>query len=79
MNRREFIGTLAAAPLAARTASTQTARRRYEVATRVEIDGATGPVIVWVPLPMLLVDRTPCQTWSGDPERFRYRITAREM
>lgn len=61
MNRREFIGTLAAAPLAARTASTQTARRRYEVTTRVEIDGATGPVI------------------SGDPERFRYRITAREM
>ena len=50
MNRREFFGTLATAPLAARVMGAGLAARTYEVATRIDLRESRNAAVVWVPL-----------------------------
>jgi transglutaminase-like putative cysteine protease len=54
MNRREFLGAMAAAPIAlSGSEARQVSKRTYEVRTHVELTGATGPAKVWVPVPAM--------------------------
>ena len=52
MDRREFLMAMAAAPLAARGQSQEALTRTFEVQTRVELPGARGRTLVWVPVPV---------------------------
>ncbi len=65
MNRREFLGAMAAAPLAARTVAAQPATRRFRITTRVELIDARGPSKAWLPLPLAQTHRAPYQSWDG--------------
>jgi hypothetical protein len=51
MNRREFLGTMAIAPLAARGLQA-VASRTFEVVTRIELEESHDAGIAWVPLPL---------------------------
>src|SRR5262245_10214602 len=62
MHRREFVRTGAAAaalgagmvrPRAARAASADARWRTFEVTSRAEIANPSGPVRVWLPLPLV--------------------------
>ena len=50
MNRREFLGAIAAAPMAL-AAQPPPRQRRFEITTRLEFPGAKGKIVAWVPLP----------------------------
>ena len=56
MNRREFLGAMAAAPLAARElGAQQLTKRTYEIKTSIELVGVSGPARAWVPLSWMRV------------------------
>ena len=63
MNRREFLGTLAAAPLAM-GAQSLTGKRTFEITTRIELPGARGRTAAWVPLPLSRPRDVPYQEIS---------------
>ena len=63
MNRREFLGTLAAAPLSM-SAQSLTGKRTFDITTRVELAGARGRTVAWVPLPVSPARRVPYQEIS---------------
>src|SRR5688500_13028352 len=63
MNRREFLGTLAAAPLAV-GAQTLTGKRTFDVTTRIELPGARGRTVAWIPLPLSRTTPVPYQETS---------------
>ena len=50
MNRREFLGAMAAAPVAMRGLSTHAVTRTYEITTRIELEESHDAGIAWVPL-----------------------------
>jgi transglutaminase-like putative cysteine protease len=52
MNRREFLGALAAAPFAA-GAQPPAGKRTFEITTRLEFPGIHGRIAAWIPLPYL--------------------------
>jgi transglutaminase-like putative cysteine protease len=53
MKRREFLGALAAAPIAMRSMTENTgASRTYEIVTRIALDESHDAAIAWVPLPL---------------------------
>ncbi|MEY4093706.1 MAG: hypothetical protein RLZZ53_905 [Acidobacteriota bacterium] len=62
MNRREFLGTMAAAPIVLHGAR-ENATRTYEVTTRIELEETHDGALVWVPLP--LARRSPFQVDRG--------------
>jgi hypothetical protein len=72
MNRREFLGAMAAAPLAIGTQPPSQVRRTFEITTRLELPEEHDAAIAWVPLP--LGRPAPYQI-----NRFKYTITAREV
>ncbi|HEX6214717.1 MAG TPA: hypothetical protein VFZ38_07865, partial [Vicinamibacterales bacterium] len=51
MNRREFLGTMAAAPLAMH-AQMLTGKRTFEITTRVDLPATHGRAMVWIPMPL---------------------------
>ncbi|HEX7280934.1 MAG TPA: transglutaminase domain-containing protein [Vicinamibacterales bacterium] len=61
MDRREFLASLAAAPLAIRE-QTLTGRRTFEITTRLEFPGARGRIVAWVPMPLATTRSGPYQT-----------------
>src|SRR5688572_9598900 len=63
MNRREFLGTMAAAPLAM-PAQALTGKRTFEITTRIELPGARGRTVAWIPLPLSRTRRVPYQETS---------------
>jgi transglutaminase-like putative cysteine protease len=63
MNRREFLGAMAAAPIAVRGLSYGSAPRTFEVTTRIELDESHDGGMAWVPLP--LTRTTPYQIDRG--------------
>jgi transglutaminase-like putative cysteine protease len=50
MNRREFLGAVAAAPLVLRGVPARSASRRFEVTTKIELEESHDGCIAWVPL-----------------------------
>lgn len=50
MDRREFLGTMAAAPLAMGGMNARLATRAYEITTRIELEESHDAAIAWVPL-----------------------------
>jgi hypothetical protein len=77
MHRREFLGTLTAAPLAIH-AQSLTGKRTFEITTRLELPGARGRTVAWIPLPLSRTRRVPYQEVSNgiarlDPRRSRRR------
>jgi len=65
MDRREFLGAMAAAPLAMRSQPAEPLRRTFEIITRVDLDGARGRTIAWIPLPLGRWHRAPYQDSSS--------------
>jgi transglutaminase-like putative cysteine protease len=63
MNRREFLGAMAVAPIAVRGLSNGLASRTFEVTTRIELDESHDGGMAWVPLP--LTRTTPYQIDRG--------------
>jgi transglutaminase-like putative cysteine protease len=63
MNRREFLGAMAVAPIAVRGLSSGLATRTFEVTTRIELDESHDGGMAWVPLP--LTRTTPYQIDRG--------------
>ena len=51
MNRREFLGTMAVAPMAIRGASAA-ASRTFEITTKIELDESHDAGLAWIPLPL---------------------------
>src|SRR4051812_16394161 len=51
MNRREFIGTVAVAPLAIRGVRAA-ASRTFEITTKIELDESHDAGVAWIPLPL---------------------------
>jgi transglutaminase-like putative cysteine protease len=49
-SRREFLGTMAAAPLALRRREMGSVSRTFEIATRIELDESHDAGIAWLPL-----------------------------
>jgi len=62
MNRREFLGTMAAAPLVLRGAQAA-ASRTFEVTTKIELDETHDAATVWIPVALPLP--TPYQINHG--------------
>jgi len=52
MDRREFLGAMAAAPIALRGISERSATRSYEIITRIELDESHAGGVAWIPLPL---------------------------
>jgi transglutaminase-like putative cysteine protease len=61
MNRREFLAAMATAPLAMRTQLPAGGRQTFEITTRIELPGAHGRTLAWIPLPLR---RVPYQSWK---------------
>jgi hypothetical protein len=76
MNRREFLGTLAAAPLAI-GAQSLTGTRIFDIMTRIELPGATGKSLPFLMYPQAEVEGV--RRDSLDPASFKYTITARQV
>ena len=64
MHRREFLGTMAAAPLAI-GAQSLTGKRTFEITTRIELPEARGRTVAWIPLPLPRTRRVPYQEISN--------------
>jgi transglutaminase-like putative cysteine protease len=62
MNRREFLGAMAAAPLAAR-GMRAVAPRTYEIVTKIDLEETHDAAMVWIPMP--LTRNTPYQIDRG--------------
>lgn len=76
-SRREFLGTLAAAPIAAHGMRTFAATRTYEISTRIDLAPSSDAATAWVPLALgrltpYQVDRG--QTISGNAARTRVEV-----
>jgi hypothetical protein len=54
MNRREFLGSMAAAPIILRGVAARSASRTFEVTTKIELEESHDGAIAWVPLPFLM-------------------------
>ena len=65
MDRREFLGALAAAPLAFGSQPASPRRRRFEIATRVDLIDAKARSLAWLPLPLGSYRRVPYQEWTN--------------
>ena len=53
MNRREFLGAMAAAPIAIRgVAARGTASRTFEITTKISLEESHDAGVAWVPLPL---------------------------
>ncbi len=52
MNRREFLGAMAVAPLAIGTQPANPVRRTFEITTRIELPEEHDAALAWVPLPL---------------------------
>ena len=53
MNRREFLGAVAAAPIAIRgVAARSTASRTFEITTKISLEESHDAGVAWVPLPL---------------------------
>ena len=73
MNRREFLGAMAVAPIAVRGLHA-VASRTFEIVTRIDLEESHDAGIAWVPLP--LTRRSPFQidrghTVSGNADKTR--------
>jgi hypothetical protein len=80
MRRREFLGTLAVAPLLMRNEVARGAVRTYEVTTRIELDESHDAGIAWIPLALgrtapYQVDRG--HTVSGNADKTRVETLPR--
>jgi transglutaminase-like putative cysteine protease len=74
MNRREFLGAMAVAPLAIGARPVSAVWRRFEITTRIELPEEHDAAIAWVPLPLgraapYQIDRG--HTLGGNAERSR--------
>jgi transglutaminase-like putative cysteine protease len=65
MDRREFLGALAAAPLAFGSQPAPPLRRTFEITTRVELLDASERTLVWLPMPLSRSRQAPYQDWNG--------------
>ncbi len=65
MDRREFLGALAVAPLSMWLQPGQLPRRTFEITTRVDLIGASGKTLAWIPLPLGSYRRAPYQDWTN--------------
>jgi transglutaminase-like putative cysteine protease len=63
MNRREFLGAVAAAPIALHGTRMSSATRTYEVITKIELEETHDAAFAWVPL--ALARRSPFQIDRG--------------
>src|SRR5436190_8346151 len=77
MNRREFLGVMAATPMAMRGMDGSTATRSYEITTRIELDESHDAGIAWLPLALgrtapYQVDRG--HTVAGNADKTRVEI-----
>ena len=52
MNRREFLGAMAVAPLAIRGVQRASASRTFEITTKIELEESHDAGVAWVPLPL---------------------------
>ena len=52
MNRREFLGAMAAAPIAMRGLRASSASRTFEITTKIELEESHDAAMAWVPLPL---------------------------
>src|SRR6187200_2481111 len=53
MNRREFLGVVAAAPIAIRSVAARgTAPRTFEITTKISLEESHDAGVAWVPLPL---------------------------
>src|SRR5687767_8568793 len=52
MNRREFLGAMAVAPIAIRGGERNAAARAFEIITRIELEESHDAGVAWVPLPL---------------------------
>jgi len=52
MNRREFLGAIAAAPVAIRGVAREMAPRTFEIVTKIALEESHEAGIAWVPLPL---------------------------
>jgi transglutaminase-like putative cysteine protease len=53
MNRREFLGSMAAAPIVLRGAvAARSASRTFEIITKVELEESHDAAVAWLPLPL---------------------------
>ena len=52
MNRREFLGAMAVAPVAMRGMAVVSASRTFEITTRIELEESHDAAVAWVPLPL---------------------------
>jgi transglutaminase-like putative cysteine protease len=74
MNRREFLGVVAAAPIALKGVSVGAAPRTFEVITRIELDESHDAGIAWVPLSLTRTGRYQIDrghTVGGNAEKTR--------
>ena len=52
MNRREFLGAVAAAPILLQGVAARSASRTFEVTTKIELEESHDAGMAWVPLPL---------------------------
>jgi transglutaminase-like putative cysteine protease len=52
MNRREFLGAVAAAPIVLRGAAARSVSRTFEITTKIELEESHDAGVAWVPLPL---------------------------
>ena len=63
MNRRQFLGAVAAAPMVMRAATARAASRTFEITTKIELEESHDAAVAWVPL--ALARRSPFQVDRG--------------
>jgi transglutaminase-like putative cysteine protease len=63
MNRREFLGTMVAAPLSMH-AQLLTGKRTFEITTRVDLPATHRRAMVWIPMPLGVTRPVPYQISS---------------
>src|SRR6187431_1983163 len=76
MNRREFLGAMAVAPVAVR-GLTVTASRTFEVITKIDLDESHDAGVAWIPLPLkrtapFQIDRG--HTVAGNADKTRVEL-----
>jgi transglutaminase-like putative cysteine protease len=79
MDRREFLMAMTAAPIALGGQLENTSTRKFEIITRIQLPGAHGRTLAWVPLPLSRAKRVPYQTWNGSISALSGKQKAREV
>jgi transglutaminase-like putative cysteine protease len=74
VNRREFLGAMAAAPIAVRGMGNGRASRTFEITTRIELDESHDAGVAWIPLALgrpapYQIDRGHVVTGNADKTR----------